>query len=534
MGLFLSDKELQKFYDNGVTDEDIQRTVNLYRQEGVSDDEIRRKIDTKLSSFDDNMSIEQNKGVDITPSGITKQPAKLFTQGINKYIAAPVVSKMENLPYDKALQEVERRRSDLEKPNPFQGIQDFIVDTVGYSALPIAKGAGGLNFAKNALIQGGIPGAIEGLKEGEPLSGAGTGTAIAGGINAIPVVGKIASNVGKWSAFQAAKNFGGLKPETLKQLVKPNSKALDLDNDAVQNLLMNTTERVQNDYKNLLDKAGQAVNEAALRLPEDISVSASSLKNSLDDIYSSRSVSGQRDLNPAFDVAGDIYDNLTNKIDLASDVPNIGNVNAPKLADIMNSIKNYPIDWAKSSAQDRQNILKQIYGNYAKRLGNLSPELRKANREFSKLAKFDDNEGLRQIINPNVIAGNKIDSASRVLRNYNSTVTKGNTNRNIQDLENLLVENGKQPFLNDIDDVNAATDFLESIKTGRNLGGATDWVRAFGIKPALKAIREYNRTGIPQAVSNFNQNVSPAIRRLLTIGAVKGSVPMLYGEISND
>ena len=126
----------------------------------------------------------------------------------------------------------------------------------------------------------------------------------------------------------------------------------------------------------------------------------------------------------------------------------------------MNSIKNYPIDWAQSSAKDRQTILKQIYGNYARRLGNLSPELRKANSEFSKLAKFDDNEGLRQIINPNVISGNKIDSASRALRNYNSTVTKGNTNRNIQDLEKLLVENGKQPFLNDIDDVNAAMDLL--------------------------------------------------------------------------
>jgi len=492
--------------------------------------ELAQKIVAKYPEYAETVTFEQipteqNKGVDISPRAIGER--------LGNALGSAIVSKRDNIPYEEAYKQGEERLKAFNQ-EPLNQVGNAIGDMALYSVLPILKGGGALNFAGNALIQGGIPGAIEGLKEGNTLGGVGTGTAVAAGINAIPVVGEMASNVGKWSAFQAAKNFGGLKPETLEQLVKPNSKALDLDNDAVQNLLMNTTERVQNDYKSLLDKAGQAVNEAALRLPEDISVSASSLKNSLDDIYSSRSVSGQRDLNPAFDVAGDIYDNLTNKIDLASDVPDIGNVSAPKLADIMNSIKNYPIDWAKSSAQDRQNILKQIYGNYAKRLGNLSPELRNANREFSKLAKFDDNEGLRQIINPNVIAGNKIDSASRVLRNYNSTVTKGNTNRNIQDLENLLVENGKQPFLNDIDDVNAATDFLHSIETGRNLGGVTDWTRAMAIKPALKAIRGYNRTGIPQAVSNFNQNVSPAIRRLLTIGAVKGSVPMFYGGISNN
>ena len=36
--------------------------------------------------------------------------------------------------------------------------------------------------------------------------------------------------------------------------------------------------------------------------------------------------------------------------------------------------------------------------------------------------------------------GDNIDTASSALRNYNSTVTKGNTNRNIQDLENLFVK----------------------------------------------------------------------------------------------
>ena len=36
---------------------------------------------------------------------------------------------------------------------------------------------------------------------------------------------------------------------------------------------------------------------------------------------------------------------LINKIDLASDVKDIGRVSAPKLADIMNTIKNKVIIW---------------------------------------------------------------------------------------------------------------------------------------------------------------------------------------------
>jgi hypothetical protein len=302
--------------------------------------------------------------------------------------------------------------------------------------------------------------------------------------------------------------------------VQADSKALDLTKDQAQNLLMNTTERVQRDYRDLLNQAGQAVNEAALRLPEERGVFASSLKNSLDDIFEGHSVSGVKELNPAFEVAGDVYDDLLNKINLGSDVEGIGKVSAPKLADIMGNIKNYNIDWNKSNAKDRQAILKQVYGDFSRRLGNLSPELRKANREYSKLANFDDNEGVRQIINPSVLDKNKIDTASTALRNYNATVTKGNTNRNIQDLENLLVANGKQPFLKDIDDVNAAMDLLNARSTGDSwLANLTTQLS----RPALKGVRYLNQKGIPEAVSNFSSKVSPEVRKILTPMLIQGA-----------
>lgn len=291
---------------------------------------------------------------------------------------------------------------------------------------------------------------------------------------------------------------------------------------------MNTTERVQRDYKNLLDNAGLDVQRAALNLPDERGVFASSLKNSLDDIYNGYSTSGMRELNPAYNNAGDIYDDINALIEAGTTGEK---VSAKNLNDIMGNLKNYPIDWSKTTAKDRQNILKQVYGDFQKRLGNLSPELRKANMRYSKLAKFDDNEGVRRIINPNVIKGENIDSASSALRNYNSTVTKGNTNRNIQDLEKILVANGKEPFINDIDDVNAAMDLLNIRGTGDS------WLANLATqatRPALKLTRAYNRSNLPQVIENIKNTVTPLAERLLIPTISTGLGKTLYGGVSYD
>ena len=375
---------------------------------------------------------------------------------------------------------------------------------------------GAMSGAGNAIMEG---------KSGkEILKEAGQGAAIATSLSAIPYANKLRKPVGDLASLAFKHSFPGLKAKTVEQLIKPNSKALDLTEETAQNLLMNTTERIQKDYRNLLNKAGENVNLASLRLPEDRGVFASSLKNSLNDIYGGHSVSGVEGLNPAYDVAGDIYQDLINKIDIASDVKDIGKVSAPKLADIMGTVKNYPINWQTSNAKDRQALLKQIYGDFSRRLGNLSPELRKANKEYAKLAKFDDNEGLKQIINPSVMDANKIDSASTALRNYNSTVTKGNTNRNIQDLEKLLVSKGKKPFLNDIDDVNAANELLKTAETGINPFGLTDKLKNIVERPILLGARKYNQVLSPKfnTMNSFIDKVAPDVVKVLTPAVVQG------------
>ena len=512
----ISAEDAKLFQDNGFTKEQIGATINHYREQGLSDDDIQLKINDRLSSFG-KAPVEEKKGIDLTPRGIG--------QTVGNALSAPIVAMRDNIPVKQAFAEGQQRLDDF---NNEHKLGNAVADFALYAQLPVLKGAQGAsalakagNFLANAAIQGGLPGLLEGAKEGEALEGAGAGTGIAAGVQSLPLIGKVAKpimQVVPTTGNLLARTIGRIQPETLQRAVQPDSKALDLTREQAQNLLMDTTERIQKDYRNLLNSAGEAVNQASLRLPEERGVFASSLKNSLNDIYSGHSVSGVEGLNPAYDVAGDIYQDLINKIDLASDVKDIGRVSAPKLADIMGSIKNYPINWQTSNAKDRQALLKQIYGDFSRRLGNLSPELRNANKAYSKLAKFDDNEGLKQIINPSVIDGNKIDSASSALRNYNSTVTKGNTNRNIQDLEKLLVANGKQPFLKDIDDVNAAMDLLNARSTGDSwLANLTTQLS----RPALKGVRYLNQKGIPQAITNFSEKVSPEIRRLLTPALVQ-------------
>lgn len=170
------------------------------------------------------------------------------------------------------------------------------------------------------------------------------------------------------------------------------------------------------------------------------------------------------------------------------------------------------VNWQDEATRNFKNpILEQIYGKFNQRLSDLSPELAKANEEYANLRNFQKNEGLNRVLRP----GNNIDSASSALKNYNSTVTKGNTGRNIKDLENILVANGSKPFLNTVDDVNAAMDLSKSIATGRNFGGITDIAKALLVEPSLKGIRAINRTSIPTKLNILRENVNPSVIQLL-------------------
>ena len=527
----ISAEDAKLFEQNGFTKEQVGATIQHYREQGLSDEDIQARMNARIGELRSNASplhpsgtsptgAEATKrGIDLTPSGLVKQ-------GLATALA-PIRGAIHNEDYKTARQNA---LNAVENFKPAGGAGDFLVDMAAYSQLPVLRGAtlptkiGA--FAGNAAIQGGGVGALESLKREGDLSGFGSGTGIAAGIQtalkSLPYVNRVASKAFQFLPRVAGK-LGQVQPSTVEQLIKPNSKGLELVNDAADNLATDTTIRVQKDFKNLMDNAGLDVQRAALNLPDERGVFASSLRNSLDDIYNGYSTSGQRELNPAFNNAGDIYDDINGLIEAGTTG---GKVSAKNLNDIMGNIKNYPLDWSKTSANDKQAILKQIYGDFQRRLGNLSPELRKANREFSKIARFANKEGVRRIISPNVIKGENIDTAARALKGYHSSGT--NTGRNLEQLENLLVRNGKKPFLEDINDVIAAKDLNKATTTG--LGSLADIAKGALTRPTLRVARGINRIIANNSLPNVNLE---AVQRLLNPLAVRLMSPTLYGGISN-
>lgn len=472
----------------------------------------------------------EKKGIDLTPSGLVDKAVNTF----NAAIETPVRMIKDNQTAADAFKSGYENSADIREQikvlNPaLSGFQDFTTDIAGYSTLPVLRGGGVVNAAGNAAIQGGVPGVIEGLKRGEnPLTSGGAGVGIAGILQSLPYVGKALSKPAQYVGKKVVEGLTDLKPETLQQVIKPNSQALELTEDTAQNLLMDTTERLQNDYQALIDRAGEDIQKAALTLPEERGVFTSSLKDSLNDIFNGSQVSKNSALNPAMNGDKNIYNKVMGWIDSAE---NNVKLTAPEMYDLMTNIKrNIPIDWESSGAKASNALKQMIYGDFARRLGNLSPELRAANKAYSDLAQFENNEGIRNILMPK--RKGDIDSASKTLRNYNSTVTKGNTNRNIQDLEKILVGNGKKPFINDIDDVNAAMDLLTQPKTGRNFLGAQTLAKGL-VMPALKAVRAANRADLPAKVQTLKDILTPISNIMPSLGA-KGAANMLYGGVTYD
>lgn len=168
-------------------------------------------------------------------------------------------------------------------------------------------------------------------------------------------------------------------------------------------------------------------------------------------------------------------------------------------------------NWADTTRPKIQNtVLEQVYGKMKNRLENLSPELAQANKDFAYLKGFQNDEGLKTILAP----GGAIDRASTTLKNYNSTVSKGNTAQNIQALENVLLKNGEHPFLSTMDDINAAMDLLKQEKTG--LGSIAEIGKSLVTRPALKLARAYNRSTLPNKLYNIKN-------------ALKGiAIPLMY------
>lgn len=475
-------------FDDGFTEADIE--------------EVASQLNANLEP--------QTKGIDITPSGLVKKAT------------AGVVAPLRALTRGETIPQAYKRAREIQDEsvlNKFSPVVDVGV-TLMLPQARVVQGVGLLpklaNYGVTGAYQGGLIGGVDALKEnadlGNVVKGIAQGTGIGLGIGTgLPLTGRIAEQGLKLLPMAggfASRVLGRVQPETLQQAVKPNSKALDLSREQAQNLLMDTTERVQNTYDNLLRQRGQEVGEVAKGLNDTgARINVDDLAGDITETFNKY----QGDIvNPARNMTGTLEDDL---IELAMSGANEAGTVSPVDLNKLKQQVGHMTNWSDAVANNYQNpILEQIYGKWGNRLNDLSPELAQANSAYAKLRNFQKNEGLKRILKP----GDNVDTASSALRNYNNTVTKGNTNRNIQDLEQLFIKEGKQPFLNDIDDVNAAMDLLNARGTGDSwlANIATQMTR-----PALKLVRAYNRSSLP------------ALYRELGLKIPRGLTPVLYGGV---
>lgn len=158
----------------------------------VDDMKLAKAMIEKYPQYKDKVTFEGGKkGINLTPSGI----ANTVGASIGNAITAPIVARRENIPVSQAFKEGMESYNTMRANDPLAKVQDFVTDIAGYSVLPDKGG-----FVGRAVLQGGIPGALESLKRGENVAqGAGVGTGIAAGVQGAlagaPYIGRVVKNV---------------------------------------------------------------------------------------------------------------------------------------------------------------------------------------------------------------------------------------------------------------------------------------------------------------------------------------------------
>lgn len=93
MPVQISKEEMSTLNKNGISVEDTRNTINKYRQDGLSDQEIRTKLDTKLQSF----STPDEPSEKTIQGGISTNPVAEFGKGIVQGVSSLGVGLGKNV-----------------------------------------------------------------------------------------------------------------------------------------------------------------------------------------------------------------------------------------------------------------------------------------------------------------------------------------------------------------------------------------------------------------------------------------------------
>ena len=203
--------------------------------EGFTDsdvDEVAAQLNSQLPT-QTKQQPKQNKGMDITPSGIVKKIDKVG-ENIGAALAAPIVANINKTSVQDAFNKNIKKINEYNKQKA-SPMRDFAVDTAGYSLIPASRATGLPGFVSNVVRFGALPGALEGLKNGvgDSIKGALGGSAVAGGIQA--ALPPLARGVGK--GFQKIAENPNVQKGVAKTVEVLTSVPEKLANRAIQSEL---------------------------------------------------------------------------------------------------------------------------------------------------------------------------------------------------------------------------------------------------------------------------------------------------------
>ncbi len=585
--------------------------------------ELAQKIVAKYPEYAETVTFEQipteqNKGVDITPRAIGER--------LGNALSSAIVSKRDNIPYEEAYKQGEEKLKAFNQ-EPLNQAGNAIGDMALYSELPILKGGGALNFAGNALIQGGVPGAIEGLKEGEPLSGAGTGTAIAGTLQSLPIIGKPIGNaiqkriedpvfqkkVGKiiealTSVPEKYTNRALEKELTGNSLFKGKFDAETAYRPIEAKLreakgMLPTSESYAREFQKLGDKSVNSLNNLKAKLGNSLGEVLSKMNGQEQDFKGLqlavdsviRRFGEGGSYNSALELAPRTVEFINNALSkekltlrdidrLKNDLYNIGYTGgadktgaaaevARGVAEQLNAylrgnVKGYSMPNDQLSLI--HNVTDEVTGNitpqsFGKKISNLGSDnniitgqeqalkdldnLLPQNERFYNKAK-DLVESQNEVNNIKKRIGEKYERNPRLLSNINNIEDE----QALEQLQNMTGTN----FMGELEDIRArealekwfpgqgggsgsSEGFGNLLRTGI-IGGAPTAAAITRNPSALAGLGLVSPKFMGQGTiknlgalyRNAGREIPESVKRLLTPLAVKGSVPMLYGGISND
>lgn len=487
MTININPDDVKLFEENGFTKEQVGATVNHYREQGLSDDDIQLRMNDKLNQFrnktDDVMNtplvedIQLNedgtrkkvlqgsvrKNIDLTPSGLAKGVA---LNGLSA-LGAPLyaIANKKSLPQafnDVKNQYIESEAAFNDKYPEYKKSQDRrdrAFDFGVYALLPGSKGGGLAKQALNTAAQGGLIAGAESTKNNglgtQNLVDAGIGVGIGGALPPVfrgsgMIAGKIANN-------PAVQNFTGKTLEALTSVPKkyidralkaelggksilggkfnPETAYQPVEQKLRQALnMLPSKETYAKRYSDLAKRAKEGIDKKLLEKNVELNTVIKNMPESASDISALRESIDEGlnkfqfgDVNPALEEAGGVINNAKRQLGFGD------NTNSKVSPATLHGIK--------EQLYDRANFNGDMFGNYGNSgiksvaqdinqyLRNQNPAYAGINDELKLLNSVKYDLGGPAGINQNTLAGKLkgIGSEANTLSNMDDRLRNLNT-----------------------------------------------------------------------------------------------------------